>query len=292
MVTSYKENLKEWLELADDIRNKRGDAIDCGNKCPSLFEAYNRGYISCHLHLSIQERITGRRKEYCANLNVLNPCLDRGFTCGTDIAYDTPSDYFPDSLITRQEGSDKRKADNWNNHTVFIYAGEVSKERQFVDIFPTPSIGSPCQSVIRLQSLDDCDMFRGYVPKVSLRFLNEFLFGSSLIDSRADNRELYGPSLFKTKCSALVMESELVDEVVKGTPQIVDDIPDVKADSGFEFGQIGNIADVRDALASIRIILGTDDWAVGFDREKLANIPVKGISIFFSPVKFSPTSIN
>jgi hypothetical protein len=65
-----REQLKEWLELADDIRDGGTDIVEgIGHvdveKTPDLRKAYARGDATCHLYVTLE---VGRRELHAGGL--------------------------------------------------------------------------------------------------------------------------------------------------------------------------------------------------------------------------------
>lgn len=293
MRPEYQENLKQWLELAKHIHDEGGQAVECWDKGSAIGEMYHRGHIACHIHLLFKDvSRNGGTQDYCAHFQAVTPQMrwlprHQGFDVLIEALIEALIDNHAQVVIP--SGAKKiahpRNSKNWGKHTVFVRIGKVTQQGQLVDISATPTIWTPCQSMIRLQPLDDCSVFRGYIPKVTVTLPVEFLFAIR-------DGELHSPLLLRSKTTALVVESKLKCQMVEGAAEIVNNITNKESNIVKKRPQVRDTVDVHNVLAALCIKLGSESWEIGFDRECLPDILLKGISVLFSTIDLSPTAVE
>jgi len=281
--------LKQWLKLAKHIHDEGGQAVDCWDKGSAIGEMYHRGHVACHIHLLFKDtsRNSGTQ-DYCAHFQAVIPQMrwlprHQGFDMLIEaLIYNHAQVVIPSGA---KEFAAPRNSKNWGKHTVFVLIGKVTQQGQLVDISTTPAIWTPCQSMIWLQPLDDCSVFRGYILKVTVTLLAEFLFAIK-------DGELHIPLLLRSKTTALVVESKLKCQMVEGAAEIVNNITNKESNIVKKRSQVRDTVDVHNVLAAFCVKLGSESWEIGFDRERLLDILLKGISVLFSTIDLSPTAVE
>jgi hypothetical protein len=287
MRPEYQENLKQWLELAKHIHDEGGQAVECWDKGSGIGEMYHRGHVACHIHLLLKDALrNGGTQDYCAHFQAVTPQMRwlprrQGF----DMLIETLVDNHAQAVSGAKEITSPRESKNWGKHTVFVNIGKVTQQGQLVDISATPTIWTPCQSMIRLQPLDDCSVFRGYIPRVTVTLPEEFFL--AIRDGK-----LHSPLLLRSKITALVVESQLKCQMVEGAAEIVNNITNKESNIVKKRPQVRDAVDIHNILAALCIKLGSESWEIGFDRERLPDIPLKGISVLFSTIDLSPTAVE
>jgi len=89
-----------------------------------------------------------------------------------------------------------------------------------------------------------------------------------------------------------MVASKLKCQMVEGTTEIVDNITNKEGNIVKKRHQVRDTVDVHNVLATLCVKLGSESWEIGFDRERLPDIPLKGISVLFSTINLSPTAVE
>lgn len=148
-----------------------------------------------------------------------------------------------------------------------VLAGGALQVSVFVGVREYPDLAKPTDSVVRLAALDGLDM-RG------AESIEPTLFQVGREGERVTDREL---------CALLdrsgVRPGELVDEVLEGYPQIVDDVSSAPPPVGWG----SRYADAQHALAGLRIVLAEN--AVYVLSEECPDLTVQRFKILACPIE-------
>lgn len=282
MRKEYEDNLKEWLELADDLDDKGCETVKSWDDWSpfGLNESYLRRDMAVHIHLFLEgaTRNLGTL-DYCAKFEriALGPARTaHGFHHGEDANQ---------GRSTRGCLSTTGQHDRCVEHTVLVDLREVSEKSELVDVGTTPGIWSTNPTMVGLKPLNECPMVRMNGPEVAVTLDLEFLEG--IFDGEVD-RSL----LFRGQDPVLMEQRQLVDEIIKRRSQVMHDVPDANGDLFTETGKVGYVFDIEDVVAALRLELGAEMWLIRFNREKLVDIPLKAIAVVFGPVDLGPATIE
>jgi hypothetical protein len=281
-----KERLREWLELADDLSDAGGDAVDGPNDVGvvkpggvaqvrggrNVGNAYERGHAACHLHVSLEtRRANPHAQDFCIQYERLT---DRYVP-----VLDPLSPKVPEHVREDLNGEDPRQ--NRIQQPVFVVVGQLPEpEKGMRDRRAVPSVA-------RLVPLDDCPMARKDIPQsLFLSSLKPPRFSAGKRGFLDGERNASGvPGL----ASASLKEGQLPDEVIQCPPEIMERVAKDKAEPGQQvfWGQLCN---PKNVVSAFRLELYAQSNVVFFDPDGGVNLALKDVAVLFGPPEFVPAT--
>jgi hypothetical protein len=275
-----REQLREWLELADNLHDERGnlvkglDYIDPDTL--SIGEAYEeRPRKACHLHVSLDTRgIHSNTHHLCIayqRLKVAN---------GAKLDHLAP-DILKDTLENTNVSS---VYENRGHHPMFVVIGQISKPGERM------SRGEARHTryapfVVRLIPLDDCPVTR--LDQVQLSgslevFRSRVGGGRVVLDRELD---LVGV----TRVAPFGLDkTKLPNQMVQSPPKVVNHISDHDAPTGIPLSREGRCPE--DVISAFRVELDTKSYLVAFRPKDSLKLVQKNIAVLFGPPDLAPTT--
>jgi hypothetical protein len=274
-----RKQLRWWLKLADNLDDKCGhfvkgiDRIDSSGT--NIGEAYEGVRIPCHLHVSLETRgLNPDAQDLCVSFQRLQEIDIMSIDdLAPDISKDTSKN--PGFVFTKQD---------WGYDPVLISIGRVSESREGVYRGNGGHIpGMP--SVVRLAPLNSCSLPGSeFIERaVSLEVFRSRVGGRAVIlDGKLNTlriTRLFAPGANKGK---------LPEEVIQGSPKIVDNVSDYDAPASLPVFWEGCRAE--DVVTAFRVELNAKSYSVAFRPRSDVQLMLKDLTVLFGPPNLVPTT--
>lgn len=259
-MTAFKEGPERLQDPCD--RPKHGVQVEAGPR--AIIEGYVCGELAFHVHLGLRnKRLDMDLGDYCAR-----------FHRPTE-----PHD--PKQFVGLRDGNLGHGFPNGKQQGRYysVLVG-VGKNAQSAKRGPLNDV----VSLVRLLPLDQCELSQADARESLAQLIPETEFG--VIDREVNIL----PSIARQRRATPTGENELIGEMVKGRPEIVDNLTDHHAPP--EYGCLPRLYDDEVVVRSLRVELRDDAYDVSWVPGTDLNLAVQSFQLFFGPVPFLPTPVE
>jgi len=272
-----ESTLEYWFKLADHLDDHGRDLVDKCDGTVLPVNSYTSGHVSCHVHLSFASKV--RREsastDYCAKFSRLR--FRKGAEVTAKCSLHESEDLDHSGCVLEGVGRDYHVY----RHPVFVHAGEIAKHGEGVEIGPS-DVFMVVDSVVSLKPLDDCNVCRR-------DFLEPPLSGGSECFRGVADRKLN--TIRFLHGTRGVEDRELVGQTVKSRHEIVNRVPQNDGASIEKPLKVGNVIDIENIIAGLRLELEPEAWSISFNRETLVDVLLQSVSVLFCPLYLEPDAI-